>query len=87
MYFEAVFQPSNGTEYNSDAADFVGKKVAIHEGWTLEEGPHKGQQCFYIPNSTRTTVFLHSQLNGWLHPRKRSAGTQKYPFCPMERNI
>ena len=52
MYFEAVFQPSNGTEYNSDAAGFVGKKVAIHEGWTLEEGPHKGQQCFYIPNST-----------------------------------
>jgi hypothetical protein len=52
MYFEAVFQPSNGTEYNSDAADFVGKKVAIHEGWTLEDGPHKGQQCFYIPNST-----------------------------------
>jgi hypothetical protein len=52
MYFEAVFQPSNGTEYNSDAADFVGKKVAVHEGWTLEEGPHRGQQCFYIPNST-----------------------------------
>ena len=52
MYFEAVFQPSNDTEYNSDAADFVGKKVAIHEGWTLQEGPHKGQQCFYIPNST-----------------------------------
>ena len=52
MYFEAVFQPSNDTEYNSDAADFVGKKVAINEGWTLEEGPHKGQQCFYIPNST-----------------------------------
>jgi hypothetical protein len=52
MYFEAVFQPSKDTEYNSDAADFVGKKVAIHEGWTLQEGPHKGQQCFYIPNST-----------------------------------
>ena len=52
MYFEAVFQPSNGTEYNSDASDFVGKKVAINAGWTLEEGPHKGQQCFYIPNST-----------------------------------
>jgi hypothetical protein len=28
MYFEAVFQPSNDTEYNSDAAGFVGKKVA-----------------------------------------------------------
>jgi hypothetical protein len=52
MYFEAIFQPSNGTEYNSDAAGFVGKKVAINEGWTLDEGPHKGQQCFYIPNST-----------------------------------
>jgi hypothetical protein len=52
MYFEAVFQPSNGTEYNSDAAGFVGKKVHINEVWTLEEGPHKGQQCFYIPNST-----------------------------------
>jgi hypothetical protein len=52
MYFEAVFQPSNGTEYNSDAAGFVGKKVAIQEGWILQEGPHKGQQCFYIPNST-----------------------------------
>jgi hypothetical protein len=52
MYFEAVFQPSNDTEYNSSASDFVGKKVAIHEGWTLEDGPHKGQQCYYIPNST-----------------------------------
>jgi len=52
MYFEAVFQPSNGTEYNPDAAGFVGKKIAIQEGWILEKGPHKGQQCFYIPNST-----------------------------------
>ena len=30
MYFEAVFQPSNGTEYNSDAAGFVVKKVAVN---------------------------------------------------------
>jgi hypothetical protein len=52
MYFEAVFQPSNNSEYNSSAAEFVGKKVAIQEGWILEEGPHKGQQCFYMPNST-----------------------------------
>jgi len=52
MYYEAVFQPSNGTEYNSTAAGFVGKKVAVQEGWILQEGPHKGQQCFYIPNST-----------------------------------
>jgi hypothetical protein len=52
MYFEAVFQPSNDTDYNSDIAGFVGKKVAIREGWILEEGPHRGQQCFYMPNST-----------------------------------
>lgn len=52
MYFEAVFQPSNGTDYNSDASDLVGKKVAIQEGWILEEGPCKGQQCFYMPDST-----------------------------------
>jgi len=52
MYFEAVFQPSNDTDYKSDVAGFVGKKVAIREGWILEEGPHRGQQCFYMPNST-----------------------------------
>lgn len=52
MYFEAVFQPSSDSDYNSSAAEFVGKKIAIQEGWVLEEGPHKGQQCFYMPNST-----------------------------------
>jgi hypothetical protein len=52
MYFEAVFQPLNDTDYNSEVAEFVGKKVALQEGWILEEGPHKGQQCFYMPNST-----------------------------------
>jgi len=52
MYFEAVFQPSNDTDYKSDVANFVGKRVAIQEGWILEEGPHRGQQCFYMPNST-----------------------------------
>ncbi len=52
MYFEAVFQPSNDTDYQSDIAGFVGKKVAIQEGWILEEGPHRGQQCFYMPGST-----------------------------------
>jgi hypothetical protein len=52
MYFEAVFQPSNNSEYNSEASGLVGKKVAIQEGWILEKGPHKGQQCFYMPNST-----------------------------------
>ena len=52
MYFEAVFQPSGKSQYDASATEFVGKKVAIQEGWILEDGPHKGQQCFYMPNST-----------------------------------
>ena len=36
MYFEAVFQPSNNSEYNSSATEFVGKKIAIQEGWIPE---------------------------------------------------
>ena len=52
MYFEAVFQPLDDSEYNSEATCLVGKKVAVQEGWILENGPHKGQQCFYMPNST-----------------------------------
>ena len=50
MYFEAVFQPLNDTDYNSEVADFTGKKVAIQEGWILEEGPCKGQKCFDDPH-------------------------------------
>jgi hypothetical protein len=52
MYFEATFQPSNASAYKPDAADFIGKKIAIQDGWVLEEGPHKGQQGYYLPNST-----------------------------------
>ena len=29
MYFEAVFQPLNDTDYNSEVSDFTGKKVVI----------------------------------------------------------
>ncbi|MDX1708567.1 MAG: hypothetical protein R3274_08210 [Desulfobacterales bacterium] len=51
MYFEAVFQPSSDSQYNASANEFMGKKVAIQEGWVLEDGPHRGQQCYYMPNS------------------------------------
>ena len=30
----------------------IGKKIAVQDGWILEEGPHKGQQGYYLPNST-----------------------------------
>jgi hypothetical protein len=53
MYFEAIFQPSSLTNYNTDSVQkIVGKKVALQDGWVLEEGPHKGQQGYYLPNST-----------------------------------
>jgi hypothetical protein len=51
MHFEGVFNPANKTEYNSEAKHFVGKKLPIQEGWIIEDGPHKGQQCYYAPNT------------------------------------
>ena len=52
MYFEAIFNPSTPNDYNPDAINFVGKKIAVQDGWIIKEGPHKGQHCFYLPNST-----------------------------------
>jgi hypothetical protein len=51
MYFEAIFSPADQAEYNSEAAGFVGKKIPIQEGWIIGEGPYKGQQCYYAPNT------------------------------------
>lgn len=51
MYFEAIFSPADQAEYNSEAADFVGKKLPIQEGWIIDDGPYKGQQCYYAPNT------------------------------------
>ena len=53
MYFEAIFEPSRLTDYNSDNIQkIVGKKIALQDGWVLEEGPHTSQQGNYLPNST-----------------------------------
>lgn len=52
MYFEAIFEPSETMEYDPEAKDLAGEKIAIQEGWIIKEGPFKGQLCFYIPNST-----------------------------------
>jgi len=52
MYYEAVFNPSKTTDYNPAATNFVGKKIAVQDGWIIEDGPNKGQHCFYLPNST-----------------------------------
>jgi hypothetical protein len=52
MFYEAIFQPSAKMNYNSDAIKLAGKRIAVQEGWILDDGPFKGQVCFYIPNST-----------------------------------
>lgn len=52
MFYEAVFQPSPKMNYNSNAKRLEGKKIALQDGWVVKDGPFKGQNCFYIPNST-----------------------------------
>ncbi|MGD2186580.1 MAG: hypothetical protein PVI71_10650 [Desulfobacterales bacterium] len=52
MYYEAIFRPSKNMKYVKEAQNLAGKKIAVQEGWIIEEGPYKGQNCFYIPNST-----------------------------------
>ncbi len=52
MYFEAIFQPSDTSIYNTEAKRIVGKRIALQDGWVLEDGPNKGQQGYYVPNST-----------------------------------
>jgi len=52
MFFEAIFSPVNKKEYNSEAAGLVGKKLPVKEGWIIDDGPYKGQQCYYAPNTT-----------------------------------
>ena len=52
MYYEAIFEPSEKMDYNPEAKKLKGKKIAVQDGWIMENGPFKGQNCFYIPNST-----------------------------------
>ena len=52
MFYEGIFQPSEKMHYNIEAKRLAGKKIAVQVGWLIKEGPFKGQQCFYIPNST-----------------------------------
>jgi hypothetical protein len=52
MFYEAIFQPSKKMNYNTDSKRLAGKKIAVQDGWTVKDGPFKGQDCFYIPNST-----------------------------------
>jgi len=52
MFYEGIFKPSRKMGYNKDAKKLSGKRIAVQDGWIVEDGPFKGQQCFYIPNTT-----------------------------------
>ncbi|HIJ55751.1 MAG TPA: hypothetical protein HPQ03_06460 [Deltaproteobacteria bacterium] len=56
MFYEAIFEPSRIKDYNSEAKKLSGKRIALQAGWIIEEGVHKGEQCFYIPNSKVGTI-------------------------------
>jgi hypothetical protein len=51
MHFEAIFNPKNVNAYSQLAGQFIGKKIAVQNGWQIEEGPHKGQFGYYVPSS------------------------------------
>ena len=69
MFYEAIFQPSEKMNYSTDAKKLAGKKIAVQDGWIVEDGPFKGQNCFYIPNSTV----------GWI-PQCDLIGLKSTPF-------
>ena len=42
MFYEAIFQPSEKMNYNADAKKLAGKRIAVQDGWIIEDGPFKG---------------------------------------------
>ena len=63
MFYEAIFQPSEKMNYNTDAKRLAGKKIAVQEGWIVKDGPFKGRNCFYIPNATVGWSFQCDLIN------------------------
>jgi len=82
MHFEAVFNPVNQTEYSTEAKNFLGKKLPVQEGWVIEEGPYKGQQCYYAPN-TRIGKIPQSDLED-LKPIPYARWEQLYSSIELE---
>ena len=49
MYFEAVFQPLNDTDYNSEVSDFTGKKWLFRRAGFWKRAPAKDKNAFTCP--------------------------------------
>jgi len=52
MLYEAVFDPSEQSDYPSHLLKLKGKRLALHGSSVAAQGPFKGEECFYIPNTT-----------------------------------
>jgi hypothetical protein len=52
MFYEAIFKPSENMNYPNDAKRLAGKRIGVQYGWIIEDGPFKGEHCYYIPNTT-----------------------------------
>ena len=49
MFYEAIYEPSKTEHLNGKAKKYIGKRLALQDGWRLTDGPNKGQYC-YIPS-------------------------------------
>ena len=46
MFYEAIYEPSETERLNGEADKFIGRRLALQEGWRLMDGTYKGQYCF-----------------------------------------
>ena len=46
MFYEAIFQPSKKMNYTTEAKKLAGKKIAVHDGWLIEDVLSRGKIVF-----------------------------------------
>ena len=49
MFYEAIYEPSKTERLNGMAKKYIGKRLALQDGWRITDGPYEGQYC-YIPS-------------------------------------
>ncbi|OEU62586.1 MAG: hypothetical protein BA867_07440 [Desulfobacterales bacterium S5133MH16] len=57
MFYEAIFQPLKRMNYTTEAKRLAVKKIAV------QDGPFKGQNGFYIKNSTVGWIPQYDLIN------------------------
>jgi hypothetical protein len=57
VFYEATYQPSKPEDFNADTKKFIGRRIALQDGWKLEDGPNKGEYC-YLPSHGFFVAFI-----------------------------